>query len=94
MKELHGDKLPDDAFEQIEKQLNCPCEETLEDIQYLLWLSMLKKDKDATFEQISEWIDANKVEEYSAFMVPDNIAEKKRQRSPVKKKKVKKKVSR
>jgi hypothetical protein len=91
MKELYGDNLPDDALSQIDNQLNCNCEESLEDVQYLLWLSMLKMDKDATYEQVGTWIDASKVEEYSQFLIAPSLAEKKRPRKPVKKKKKAKK---
>jgi hypothetical protein len=97
MKELYGDNLPDDAFTQIENQLNAMTslmddgDVDLEGIQYLLWLSMLKKDKDATFEQVGEWFNIDKAEEYMAFMLPPSIEQKKRPRSPVAGKKAKKK---
>ena len=105
MLEIYGDKLSDNAFSQIEDQLkSTPSlldgdgDLDVSSVQYLLWLSMQQKDKDATFEQVGSWFNLEHVKEYISFLFPPALAEKKRPRTASKKvtrkKRKKKKASR
>lgn len=102
MKELHGENIPVDSFDKIEKELrNMPS--LLHDgdldamgIQYLLWLSLKKNDPDITLEQVGDEFDIEKSQEYIEHIFPPTMPEKKtpRKRQPVKKKAKKKKKNR
>ncbi len=95
MKDIYGDNLPDNAFSAIEDQLKkMPSLMNTGDIdaaglQYLLWISLRKKDNSITLKQVGDEFDLGKADEYVKNLFPSNMPEKKRPRSPVKKKKKK-----
>ncbi len=100
-KDLHGDNIPPDALEQIERQLKMiPKLEDNEGFdvtaaQYLFWRSLSKKDPDITLEQVGEMLDANdeKLAMLSEllFPQPDTV---KNAKKPIKKKVKRKKKNR
>ena len=92
-KELYGEKIPADSLTQIEQELRripSIMDDNGFDItaaQYLFWRSLQKSDKDVTLEQVGNWLESDKLEEYSALLFPANLPEQqkkttKRKRSP------------
>jgi len=94
-KELYGENIPDDAVLKIERELQkVPgvmsengSKVDLEEVQFLVWRSMLKDDPEITFEQAGEDLTSSNMQEYVSKILPEP------EKLPAKKKKVKKKAT-
>ena len=86
VKSLHGDAVPESALAFIENQLKqIPKVEDsdalgLEEIQYLVWMSMRKSDADITLKQVGEHLNTDKLQDYVNAMLPqaDTVPTKKK----------------
>ena len=82
-KELYGDNIPADSLQQIQTELK-RIPSILDDngfditaAQFLFWKSLQKKDKDITYEQVGQYLETDKLEEYSAMLFPPDLVKKK-----------------
>lgn len=86
LKELYGDSVPPDSLSEIERQLKLipKLEDSdalaVDDISYLVWTSLKKSDPDVTIEQVGNWLDVEKLQEYIGFLFPqtDKVQVKKK----------------
>lgn len=77
-KELYGNKVPADCLAQINAELKRIPSIMDEDgrgfditaAQYLFWKSIQKNEPTVTFEQVGNWLEAEKLEEYSEMLFP------------------------
>jgi len=90
-KDLYGDNIPDDAVTKIERELQkVPgimaeggAEVDLEEVQFLVWRSMLKQNPDITFDEAGEGLTTENMAEMVAKILPEP------EKLPAKKKKKK-----
>ena len=83
-KDLYGDKIPVDALTRIEQELRKIPSILSDDgfditaAQYLFWKSLSKNDPDITMQQVGNYLETSKLEEYSNMLFPPNLAVKKK----------------
>ena len=93
-KDIYGDNIPPDLFEYLENQLKLiPKIEDVdslgvEEVQYLIWLSVKKTDPDATLRQVGDWLDADKLGLYVSKILPTPEKLPKPKKKAARKKKV------
>ena len=82
-KELYGDNIPADSLQQIQRELKT-IPSILDDdgfditaAQFLFWKSLSKKDKDITFDQVGQYLEADQLAKYSAMLFPPDVVKKK-----------------